>query len=865
MSKNRKSDPVGRMPKIAEEIIDDIELIKQNFDKDYYLRRNLDVAIAGIDPLWHFCLHGWREMRDPNPNFSILYYLNANPDVRKYDRNPFLHYLVTGRQEGRKGKLWHDSTDINEDNKHFLEEEKTAVEHAFDADYYLMRYPDVADRGHEPLDHYMRFGWKEGRDPTATFSTSFYLEAYPDIKAANVDPFWHFVVAGENEGRDAFPIELEEIEAEQAFEEINGMTNTISELSDVSSINDAIIEVLKPHFDENYYTQNYSVVQQSELQPLVHFCIDGWRSRLDPSPDFSVAGYLELHSDVAEGGVNPFWHYIVTGRDEGRRVMTVDEYHARKTDTINTDIEAIKLDFDSAFYAFKYPDVMAAGVNPLDHYWNSGWKEGRDPCATFSTTFYLETNPDVADLGINPFWHYVVAGKNEGRVAQHPGGYRVERLRHLDTLDEEVRHWIHTRAPSKLLKSRELVSCIREARKDSASALILSVGHDHYHKVSGGIQLCINREEAISDKCGHVYLNLHPWQALPRLAHLEDSEDPIICLLINGVDVGECRISELVRAVTRLRRNFANVEVVIHQLLGHLPERIIDLIKATGRKECWHWLHDFITICPSFTLQRNGVSFCGAPPPESNACNLCRYGVERRNNRHRVAKLFEEINVHVLSPSQVTAKTWKERSGLTPASLRVMPHMTLTWRKRKRASARPKVPPPITVGFLGTPASHKGWNVFETLFRSISSIEGYRFVYLGASDLPANGIDHRRVHVTAHEPDAMIKAVRREKVDLVLHWASWPETFSLSTYEAYAGGAYVITNGISGNVAATVEHLNRGAVLSDENELSAFFENGRAETMVDLLREERRKFEVVSQLSRMVHDAMDQAEKVVRL
>jgi hypothetical protein len=47
-------------------------------------------------------------------------------------------------------------------------------------------------------------------------------------------------------------------------------------------------------------------------------------------------------------------------------------------------------------------------VNPLAHYEQFGWKEGRDPSAHFDTTGYLAANPDVAAAGVNPLDHYLI-------------------------------------------------------------------------------------------------------------------------------------------------------------------------------------------------------------------------------------------------------------------------------------------------------------------------------------------------------------------------------------------------------------------------------------------------------------------------
>jgi hypothetical protein len=46
-------------------------------------------------------MNGFREGRDPGPDFQTDFYLKANPDVRGDGVNPLAHYLRYGRHEGR--------------------------------------------------------------------------------------------------------------------------------------------------------------------------------------------------------------------------------------------------------------------------------------------------------------------------------------------------------------------------------------------------------------------------------------------------------------------------------------------------------------------------------------------------------------------------------------------------------------------------------------------------------------------------------------------------------------------------------------------------------------------------------------------
>ena len=73
------------------------ELIRMSslFDPDWYLLTYPDVARTGTDPLAHYVDHGWREGRDPGPEFETSAYLRANPDVA---------VTVNGEDETRRGR-----------------------------------------------------------------------------------------------------------------------------------------------------------------------------------------------------------------------------------------------------------------------------------------------------------------------------------------------------------------------------------------------------------------------------------------------------------------------------------------------------------------------------------------------------------------------------------------------------------------------------------------------------------------------------------------------------------------------------------------------------------------------------------------
>ena len=73
----------------------------------------------------------------------------------------------------------------------------------FDPAWYLAEYPDVAKAGVDPLDHFLKKGWREGRNPSAGFDTLDYLKSYPAVARARENPLLDYLRDGRRRGRTA--------------------------------------------------------------------------------------------------------------------------------------------------------------------------------------------------------------------------------------------------------------------------------------------------------------------------------------------------------------------------------------------------------------------------------------------------------------------------------------------------------------------------------------------------------------------------------------------------------------------------------------------------------------------------------------
>jgi hypothetical protein len=72
--------------------------------------------------------------------------------------------------------------------------------------------------------------------------------------------------------------------------------------------------------------------------------------------------------------------------------------------------------FDPDWYVANYPDVAAAGYDPVRHYLRFGVAQKRQPGPCFDGLWYANRNLDVRRAGANPLVHYLRFGVSEARA-----------------------------------------------------------------------------------------------------------------------------------------------------------------------------------------------------------------------------------------------------------------------------------------------------------------------------------------------------------------------------------------------------------------------------------------------------------------
>jgi hypothetical protein len=404
-------------------------------------------------------------------------------------------------------------------------------------------------------------------------------------------------------------------------------------------------------------------------------------------------------------------------------------------------------------------------------------------------------------------------------------------------LRHQAADWSLAADRSSPLSAADLATQLAECA-DSAG-VVLAISHDDYTLVFGGIQNVLADEQRTFAAADWRYLHVSPAAPLPVLGQYGPPDSYRVRVRLDQRLLGVATFPVLAAALRALGAAGSRLEVVVHHMKGHVPEYLATLPNVTGSRP-FVWAHDFFTLCPSFNLMRNDLAFCGAPTAESAACRICVYGADRRDHLPRVKAFFEATHPVVLAPSATALELWLRRGSLPHAGTRVVTLADLMMDTQGDPIAT-RNDGPLRIAHVGSSIRQKGWQVFEALAMRHARDRRYAFYHLGVDGVRSRKYTHIPVRVTPSDRAAMVEAVALHRIDVVICWSLWPETFCFTVHEALAGGAFVIARGSAGNIAPAMDTAAplQGHTVSDEAELSALFESGAIQALVT--RGERRR------------------------
>jgi O-antigen biosynthesis protein len=188
------------------------------FDRKFYLEKYPDVAEARLDPFLHFIAQGCAEDRSPNALVDIHFirakapYLLSNPcrieqlwDALRFDLVDPGPYFSTSFYQANVTQEQRENGCL----EHFLRAGcllGIRPNSLFDPIWYCRQLDGVFDL-HASIRHFIGTGDREGRSPSLEFCSTKYLERYLDVTDAAVPPLEHYLAFGWKEGRSPIPVQ----------------------------------------------------------------------------------------------------------------------------------------------------------------------------------------------------------------------------------------------------------------------------------------------------------------------------------------------------------------------------------------------------------------------------------------------------------------------------------------------------------------------------------------------------------------------------------------------------------------------------------------------------------------------------------
>ena len=270
------------------------------FDGAWYLARNQDVGVTGIDPLEHYLGSGAHEWRSPHPLFDTKYLLEHHPALLRHHRNPLVAFLRSrAHVSGSPHPL-------------------------FDPAHYVAQVPEAAAAPDGVFAHFLRCGSDNQADPHPLFCTRFYCEQVAqaagddpasDPWAGERNPLAHFIATEVTHAFRPHPL------FDPAFyldtnADVRG--HGISPLVHFMASGGTRLERRQPHvlFDITLYAARLAAVPAPDVDDDTNLLLDyltHWRERPSPHALFDSAHYGSQPLDELRHA-NPLADYAWKGR-----------------------------------------------------------------------------------------------------------------------------------------------------------------------------------------------------------------------------------------------------------------------------------------------------------------------------------------------------------------------------------------------------------------------------------------------------------------------------------------------------------------------------------------------------------------------
>ena len=351
--------------------------------------------------------------------------------------------------------------------------------------------------------------------------------------------------------------------------------------------------------------------------------------------------------------------------------------------------------------------------------------------------------------------------------------------------------------------------------KHEEQRYVMLINHENPYVGRGGTERYITNQTTLYRKQNIDVLVLFPLDLRAILG----------IPFIHGWGVVEnCKFNGIksVQQVVELINNYNEKKVCAGVYIHNIIDLDIDELYTfvSFRNKITLFIHDYCTCCKQVNLRKNRNDYCGDSRLYKEKCNGCRFFEQSKLLHTKLEDFFEKIPMlRIIAPSTTAAELWIESYPMYKEKVEIVPHLIPEgdWHDERGEIQSEEA---IRVAFIGTAMPQKGWDIFENAVKELNKTKKaheIKVYYLGQSRIRNTEI--MQIYVSTHEKgdNAMIDALRNNKIDAVVLFSNWPETYSFTYYESLAANCFVITNKLSGNIAKQTNKRGNGIIIKNES------------------------------------------------
>lgn len=366
--------------------------------------------------------------------------------------------------------------------------------------------------------------------------------------------------------------------------------------------------------------------------------------------------------------------------------------------------------------------------------------------------------------------------------------------------------------------------------------IVVSFSHTNYCMKSAGTEKYIRSLSKMLQKNGLSHL--HFFSFYHDYSLVWGTPKKMVGVNYNDQFVGVYKYSDIINVIAQVKRkyNLPLAAIHIHHLLNHDLTVLADVI-CKLRVPVYYIVHDYFCICKSLKLIDSNGNFCGFSEPAEEKCGHCVYKEEAKRHFHNMKVFFEQIDKYLkymIAPSEYVQRNLIHTYIELKSKIIVREHLVVSGEAHYSSSLKK-----IRLAYVGMQAKEKGYEDWKNIVSGVlkTQPEKYELYYLGNGKKDIKGVKNIYVSTAEQGDDAMITALRNNKINCAFVWPLWAETYSYVYYELSVSGVYIFTNTVSGNICDQVRKNKNGCVLDSIDSCMSLL--NRPESVLSLINDYR--------------------------